>query len=374
MHSLSVVIIAFMAVITLPALSYATTTEGSELEEPKILPLTDAKLDDDKQVKSVNEIWQEDTHEVVIRKQRGAKENGGTATGKKKERKDKNASSTTTQASKLAKNSDTVVDTNTQEPTIGRKHKHQHQSKHDKSNRKPHTGTIKPEEDGKYVEFTKKHNKKRDSSQITRNRRAKKPQVHEFYREIVFSFADSCRYTKGTWSECDPKSNTRSKTLTLKKGEGSCVQTRTIQKKCKKGKSDKGESKSKSTYVSALWRLHAPFQPADTTRERSENASPTVRWRDWTSSSRRATVQRVKRREQSTRSVINPKEKSRRKIATRRTRSKRVSRAVEPTSRRQRPEKAFPPQIARTVSKPEVLASTDNFLSLNSSLKIFIKN
>ncbi|XP_040158907.1 uncharacterized protein LOC120897838 isoform X3 [Anopheles arabiensis] len=47
--------------------------------------------------------------------------------------------------------------------------------------------------------------------------------------------ADSqCRYTKGPWTECDAKSNTRSRTLSLKKGESSCVQTRTIQKKCKK--------------------------------------------------------------------------------------------------------------------------------------------
>uniref|UniRef100_U5EQG6 Putative miple n=1 Tax=Corethrella appendiculata TaxID=1370023 RepID=U5EQG6_9DIPT len=44
----------------------------------------------------------------------------------------------------------------------------------------------------------------------------------------------ACRYVKGPWTECDAKSNTRSRTLTLKKGEDSCVQTRTIQKKCKK--------------------------------------------------------------------------------------------------------------------------------------------
>lgn len=55
---------------------------------------------------------------------------------------------------------------------------------------------------------------------------------------------DSCRYTKGVWSECDAKTNTRSRTLTLKKGEGSCVQTRTIQKKCKKGKSEKGKKRN----------------------------------------------------------------------------------------------------------------------------------
>lgn len=151
MHSLSVALIALMAVIILPAATLATTTEGSEIEEPKILPLTDAlKNDDDKQVKSVNEIWQEDVHEVVIRKQRGAKDNGsGTTTGKKKERKDKNATSTTTHVPKTSKNPDTNMETNTQEPLIGKKHKHQHQSKHDKSNRKPHTSTIKPEDDGK---------------------------------------------------------------------------------------------------------------------------------------------------------------------------------------------------------------------------------
>ncbi|XP_058463885.1 uncharacterized protein LOC131438098 isoform X2 [Malaya genurostris] len=50
-----------------------------------------------------------------------------------------------------------------------------------------------------------------------------------------------CRYTKGPWTECDAKTNTRSRTLSLKKGEPSCVQTRTIQKKCKKAcRYDKG--------------------------------------------------------------------------------------------------------------------------------------
>lgn len=147
MHSLSLAIIALMAVVTLPALTFANTTEGTELEEPKILPLTDAvKSDEEKQMKNVNEIWQEDVHEVVIRKQRGAKENvSGTTTGKKKERKDKNGLSTTTKVPKLNRNSDTNLETNnntTQEP-IGKKHQH-HQSKHEKTNSKKHTSTIKP--------------------------------------------------------------------------------------------------------------------------------------------------------------------------------------------------------------------------------------
>ncbi|XP_056637945.1 pleiotrophin-like isoform X1 [Diorhabda sublineata] len=44
-----------------------------------------------------------------------------------------------------------------------------------------------------------------------------------------------CRYGKGAWTECDPKTNQRSRTLTLKKGnQTSCEPTKTIQKKCKK--------------------------------------------------------------------------------------------------------------------------------------------
>ncbi|XP_019762617.1 uncharacterized protein LOC109539363 isoform X1 [Dendroctonus ponderosae] len=44
-----------------------------------------------------------------------------------------------------------------------------------------------------------------------------------------------CRYAKGGWSECDSKTNQRSRTLTLKKGnQTSCEPTKTMQKKCKK--------------------------------------------------------------------------------------------------------------------------------------------
>ncbi|XP_073836493.1 uncharacterized protein [Musca autumnalis] len=44
----------------------------------------------------------------------------------------------------------------------------------------------------------------------------------------------SCRYAKSDWSECDAKTNTRSRTLHLKKGDASCQPTRTMEKKCKK--------------------------------------------------------------------------------------------------------------------------------------------
>ncbi|XP_013189459.1 uncharacterized protein LOC106134051 [Amyelois transitella] len=46
---------------------------------------------------------------------------------------------------------------------------------------------------------------------------------------------ETCRYTRGAWSECDSKTNVRSRMLTLKKGDpDSCERTKTIQKKCKK--------------------------------------------------------------------------------------------------------------------------------------------
>uniref|UniRef100_T1PG19 PTN/MK heparin-binding protein family n=1 Tax=Musca domestica TaxID=7370 RepID=T1PG19_MUSDO len=44
----------------------------------------------------------------------------------------------------------------------------------------------------------------------------------------------SCRYAKSDWSECDAKTNTRSRTLNLKKGDASCQPVRTMEKKCKK--------------------------------------------------------------------------------------------------------------------------------------------
>ncbi|XP_037719680.1 uncharacterized protein LOC119553392 isoform X1 [Drosophila subpulchrella] len=51
----------------------------------------------------------------------------------------------------------------------------------------------------------------------------------------------TCRYAKSAWSNCDDKTNTRSRVLSLRKGEQNCLPTRTIQKKCKKGcRYDKG--------------------------------------------------------------------------------------------------------------------------------------
>ncbi|XP_011300221.1 uncharacterized protein [Fopius arisanus] len=60
------------------------------------------------------------------------------------------------------------------------------------------------------------------------------------------SNAALCRYVKGQWSECDPKTNMRMRTLNLKKGDNkTCEQTKTIQKKCKKAcKYEKGSFSS----------------------------------------------------------------------------------------------------------------------------------
>ncbi|XP_034947344.1 uncharacterized protein [Chelonus insularis] len=46
--------------------------------------------------------------------------------------------------------------------------------------------------------------------------------------------SNNCRYSKSQWSECDSKTNSRSRTLNLKKGDKTCEQTKTITKKCKK--------------------------------------------------------------------------------------------------------------------------------------------
>lgn len=61
-------------------------------------------------------------------------------------------------------------------------------------------------------------------------------------KQIIISFyfvrtcLASCRYEKSQWTECNPETNVRTRTLSLKKGDEGCIPTRTIQKKCKKGK------------------------------------------------------------------------------------------------------------------------------------------
>ena len=162
MRLVSLAIFAFMALVSIPATSFATTTETIELEEPKTLPLTDAvKSDVVKQ--DVSEFWQEDFDEVVIRKQRGAKDNGGsTTTGKKKDRT--HGSIKTTKIPKTDKPTDSNLETNqnTTFESIGKKHQQYH-SKHEKTNSKKHTSTIKPKPKGEsnyYTQFFLKNFKK----------------------------------------------------------------------------------------------------------------------------------------------------------------------------------------------------------------------
>ncbi|XP_015585899.1 uncharacterized protein LOC107263335 isoform X2 [Cephus cinctus] len=59
----------------------------------------------------------------------------------------------------------------------------------------------------------------------------------------------ACRYAKDEWSECDAKTNTRTRTLNLKKGDKSCQETKIIQKKCKKGVA----AKSACRYEKGTW-------------------------------------------------------------------------------------------------------------------------
>lgn len=61
---------------------------------------------------------------------------------------------------------------------------------------------------------------------------------HHFFNgnRFFIAISEQCRYVKEPWTECDPKTNMRSRTLTLKKGDQStCEPIKTIQKKCKKG-------------------------------------------------------------------------------------------------------------------------------------------
>ncbi|XP_070490288.1 nucleolar protein 58-like isoform X1 [Chironomus tepperi] len=207
MHSISLVAVGILLAITIcPYNTNGTTTENTELEEPVMMALS-SKPEEKTPYK--REVWQESEGEVLIRNERGTKENGsGSTTGKKQNKKDNKNPNNTKNAHKqqhLNKTSDTNsksenIPSTTQETVRKHQQKHEkHENKMNSNSNKKHASTDK-----------QKHKDE-----------------------------NSCRYTKGTWTECDPKTNTRSRTLTLKKGEGSCVQTRTIQKKCKKGKSEK---------------------------------------------------------------------------------------------------------------------------------------
>lgn len=74
---------------------------------------------------------------------------------------------------------------------------------------------------------------------------------HDLNHEVVFRVPrgahgkkkdGECRYKKGPWGDCDQNSNMQKKTLTLKRGESACEQTKAITRKCKTAcKYQKGE-------------------------------------------------------------------------------------------------------------------------------------
>uniref|UniRef100_A0A8D8E4V0 (northern house mosquito) hypothetical protein n=1 Tax=Culex pipiens TaxID=7175 RepID=A0A8D8E4V0_CULPI len=182
---MNILVISFLALASLstfpaPSLGTPASAAAADVSDPKkslaaaaVAPINNNGL---------KEVWQEDEHEVLIRNERGTKNGGGAGTaGKKDRKKDKTQSSSSPSSSSSPQSSSSAG---------GASNGHQKYNKQQNTKPKP------------------------SDRQQAQN--------------------SQCRYTKGPWTECDAKSNTRSRTLSLKKGEQSCVQTRTIQKKCKK--------------------------------------------------------------------------------------------------------------------------------------------
>lgn len=151
MYAASILFVTFLTVLIQPEYALANATNGTEiLEEPKTLPLKDEKV--------INEIWQEDVHEVVVRKQRGTKEISGASTGKKKE---KNHFRTTKIPKTISKTEQTKSDFNSESfSTQSSAPNGKHHQKHKKINHlKKHTNssglitTLKPIKESKYYYF-----------------------------------------------------------------------------------------------------------------------------------------------------------------------------------------------------------------------------
>lgn len=186
---MNILVISFLALASLstfpaPSLGTPASAAATDVSDPKKSLAAAAEA----AVAPINnnglkEIWQEDEREVLIRNERGTKNGGGAGTaGKKDRKKDKTQSSSS-----------------------------------------PSSSSSSQSANNGHQKYNKQQNTKHKPSERQQEQNSQ------------------CRYTKGPWTECDAKSNTRSRTLSLKKGEPSCVQTRTIQKKCKKAcRYDKG--------------------------------------------------------------------------------------------------------------------------------------
>lgn len=191
---MNILLISIFAVASLSI--FPTKTMGTtdvQPEEPHALPLASAPAGAIATQSNAGEIWQEDDREVLIRNERGTKNNSNGSGKKEKVKKVKNANENTSENTKVAE--------------------------------------------------------------------SKQP----------------CRYVKSQWSECDQKTNTRSRTLNLKKGEEGCVQTRTIQKKCKKAcRYEKGAwSECTNGQTSRSDKLKSTSDPTcQATREVNKNCNP----------------------------------------------------------------------------------------------------
>lgn len=73
----------------LPRTTYGSTTTEVE-EQPHALPVQAAAAAPDTQQNTAGEIWQEDEHEVLIRRGRGAKNNNGANNGSGSGKREKN--------------------------------------------------------------------------------------------------------------------------------------------------------------------------------------------------------------------------------------------------------------------------------------------
>lgn len=189
---MNILIISFLAVVSLttfPTQTLCTPAASSSDPKKSVAAAEAAQPVNDNGLK---EIWQEDDREVLIRNERGTKNGGSAAAGKKNHKKDKHS---------------------------------------------PYSGQQQQQEQQHQQQQHGQHGGPRDRQQ---QKGQKKVKPIDSTRSEP-SPNSQCRYTKGPWTECDAKTNTRSRTLSLKKGEQTCVQTRTIQKKCKKAcRYDKG--------------------------------------------------------------------------------------------------------------------------------------
>lgn len=151
MHSISLVAVGILLAITIcPYNTNGTTTENTELEEPVMMALS-SKPEEKTPYK--REVWQESEGEVLIRNERGTKENGsGSTTGKKQNKKDNKNPNNTKNAHKqqhLNKTSDTYsksenIPSTTQETVRKHQQKHEkHENKMNSNSNKKHASTDK---------------------------------------------------------------------------------------------------------------------------------------------------------------------------------------------------------------------------------------